>query len=302
MESNETQDILVHTDRRACVTAPILHNFAKECGLDRLPKKVYAARTDKGFVLRWKDFEGSKNYDLSIRDRVLIAGFVPGQRLVASVSGDALFVEGSARAIAKTKGSRTAVSPKPKKPRTKPVTKAKPSAPPTKGPKKMKTERTSTKSRDGLAMNLKPGICADVVENYQTMPLLEAAQVLAQYIPDITVGDLVNAKGSKTSSLHLFEFMSEQLGVTAPKASTPKTIAPKTNGHAKSAASSKIVADADLLQSIRTAGKDGASIHDLMKVTHKPLPITREAVRHLIKMGKVKRKGNTRASRYFATA
>jgi hypothetical protein len=287
METDEIQEVLVHTDRRACVSSPILHNFAKACGLEDLPEKVYAARTDNGFVLRWRNFEGSKNYDLSIRDRVLIGGFKPGQRLVANVTGDALIVEGATPVS--IRGARQG------NPQPKPIAKKRKKR--SKKETKMKTQQTTRPPNASLETSLKPGICADVAQNYRNLSLLEAARVLNQFLPGITVGDLVDAKGA---SAPLFGIMLQQAGVSVPKS------AAKTNGHAKAKPASngqkKAIEPAELLHSIQSTGKDGASIHDLVQFTHKKLSITRDAVRRLIETGKVKKKGNTRAARYYATA
>lgn len=303
MEKDQTHEILVHTDRRACVTAPILHAFAEASGLKKLPKKIYATRNENGFVLRWKQSDDAKSYDLSDRDRVLVGGYRSGQRMVVIIKSDALVVEGKSK-------TKSAVAPKAKKPKS--PRKAAPAKTPfetfgfdegqasEKKPRPWKASTRKPRPKKATESNfltvMKAGICADLVENFTDLPLSDAAQVLDKYLPGVTVGDLAHAEGS---AMPLFGMLLDEAGgartkSSKPVASRPARKAPQsaTNGHASPS----------LLQSIKTAGDAGMSVHDLMTVTSLPLRETRNAVKRLIDAGSVARRGNTRAARYIATA
>lgn len=94
--AQESQEILVHTDGRACITAPILLAFAQASGLRKVPRRVFARRSSGSVELQWKEFGGAKSYDLSVRDRVLIGGFKKGQRLQTKIkSGSLEIVQGT---------------------------------------------------------------------------------------------------------------------------------------------------------------------------------------------------------------
>ena len=93
--TQDTNEVLVHADRRACITSPILHAFAKAAGHRKLPRKIFVTRTEEGLRLAWKGGANAKSYDLSVRDRVLVGGFKKGQRLQALVRKNVLEIKPS---------------------------------------------------------------------------------------------------------------------------------------------------------------------------------------------------------------
>jgi hypothetical protein len=315
-------DVHVHTDRRACITAPILKSFADMAGCDELPKRVFVTRVPEGIELRWHQTTGAKSYDLSIRDRVLVGGFIPGETLtVKSLDGVALTLATSkgmaiANATAsKPKPATTSSTATPKVAAPKPKKKSpKKSVPKVSVPKRPKQHKDQPMSQPQTLTDLIfPGLCVDARQNHGSMPLLEIARALDSVSPGVTLGDFIEA-----DSRVIIDFAS--VLTAAPKApskkkaahSVPKTAAPKTSAPkvakkpAAKTASSAPPASNDVeetakhvLAVLAKAKKDGRtnlSVHEFGPKSR--IQFLRGVLNALLKKGKITKIGNTRATRY----
>jgi hypothetical protein len=277
------QEIRVHTDRRACISAPILKSFAYTAGLDPMPKSIYVGREPTGITLRWKPFAGSKSYDLSVRDRVLVGGFEPGTTMsIATMSADSLLlVRDQASAVSTPKVSTPKVS-------TPKVSTPKVSTP------KVSTPKVST-PKPNLHSLVVSGLCVDVKRNHTQRSLLDVARTLDRLAPGIRVEDLLNAEGRIV--LNYAEVCPKD---TPAARFTKKAPIPETTE----------TTEATEVGQGAPSGPMATFVLDTLRVAKQPLSILafggdqesrrryREVLNALIEAGRVVKTGNTRATRY----
>ncbi len=299
-------EVRVHADRRACITAQLLKNFASTAGLSKLPKKVFVVTSPAGIKLRWTSVEGSKTYDLSVRERVLVAGFKPGQTLsVVSMDADQM-----ALAVDRAKPAPSSGETPPKAAKTPSTT---PNPPSTASRAPRRSRRASRPSRPRSAPRpqrpARPaparkepsvsqqlntlviaGLCADVRRNHSSLSLLEVAKTLDEIAPGVTVGDLVDKDGRV-----IITYADLSKRPAARARTTPSTRSAKP---AKSSKTSYTLREfvADMLR----AARDGISVNEIAKGTTYSLPEIRDELNKMISDGQARKTGNTRATRYYA--
>jgi hypothetical protein len=283
MPRPSTQEVIVHSDKRACLTAPLLKSFADAAGLRKLPKRIFVRHDAPFLVLRWTAFKGSRTYALSVRDRVLVAGFLPGTTLVVKKI--------SQQSLTLVEKAHLASSP----PKTNP---SKRGVPRITHPNK----KEPTMSFDLQAV-LVQGLCVDLRQNYTSRTLLEVATALERVAPGVTMGDFFNAEGPV-----LVDF-SQVVGTTlTPTAKAPakKTVTsnkPAAKSKATAATESeKIVTDDAVLSKVFEVLKkhpQGALIHAFTGKKKAKVPFWRNVLSSLIVKGEIHKTGNTRSTRYY---
>lgn len=299
-------EVRVHTDRRACISAQLLKNFATQAGLSKLPKKVFVDVSPTGIKVRWAASEGSKPYDLSVRDRVLVAGFKPGTTLsVVSVDSDqmTLAVDGSKPAsspeTATTKTSKPSTTTPNARRRRRASRPSRPRpAPRPQRPARSTPTRKETPSVSQLNLLVIAGLCADVRRNHSALSLLEVAKTLDEIAPGVTVGDLVDQEGR---TIITYADLSKRSPARARSTTaTPTARAAKRPSGAKHPKPAKTsVTLREFLTDRLVTSKGGISVNDLAKDTTFSLPVIRDELNKMIADGLAKKTGNTRATRYY---
>lgn len=307
-------EVRVHADRRACITAQLLKNFASTAGLSKLPKKVFVVTSPAGIKLRWTSVEGSKTYDLSVRERVLVAGFKPGMTLsVVSMDADqmALAVDGAkpapssgetppkaAKTPSTTPNPPSTASRAPRRSRRASRPSRPRSAPRPQRPARPAPTRKEPSSVSQLNTLVIAGLCTDVRRNHSSLSLLEVAKTLDDIAPGVTVGDLVDKDGR---IIITYDDVTKRPAARARSTSpTPSARPAKPTQSAKKSKPVKTsITLREFLADRLASSKGGISVNDLAKDTTFSLPAIRDELNKMIADGQAKKTGNTRATRYY---
>lgn len=94
--------VRVYSDGRLCVPAPVLRAAAEAAGKKKLPRSVWVGPTTDGdMLLTWDRFPqvmkpGPKEYDLSVRERVLFGSYPKGRTFPVQItSGGHIVIKGA---------------------------------------------------------------------------------------------------------------------------------------------------------------------------------------------------------------
>ena len=167
----------VYADGRLCIPAPVIRRYRELTGDFRKSLFIgpYKNIENSWMHVMWRAGTGSfKEYDLSIRGRVLFGHYKPGKTYETTVSKKGIFIQ-IGKASGPNRGDGTPIELRSKKAKKKKAT------------KKLRPDRIAT-----LEAEFEELVRERLVKMLQTELTGVTLAQLAAVMPDLTIGELMN--------------------------------------------------------------------------------------------------------------